>query len=58
MGRVYIVRDLVAKLVMGRVCHGPCLLWAVFVMGRDVPESLDGEMLGMYLLLISKQSSH
>ena len=33
------VLDLVAKFVMGRVCHGPSLLWAEFVMGRDVPES-------------------
>ena len=23
---------------MGRVCNGPRLLWAEFVMGRDVPE--------------------
>ena len=23
---------------MGRVCNGPKLLWAEFVMGRDVPE--------------------
>ena len=34
------VRDLVAELVMGRVCYGPSLSWAEFVMGRDVPESL------------------
>ena len=33
------VRDLVAELVMGRVCYGPSLSWAEFVMGRDVPES-------------------
>ena len=39
MGRVCIVRDLVAELVMGRVCYGPSLSWAEFVMGRDVPES-------------------
>ena len=32
-------RDLVAELVMGRVCYGPSLSWAEFVMGRDVPES-------------------
>ena len=24
---------------MGRVCYGPSLSWAEFVMGRDVPES-------------------
>ena len=28
MGRVCIVRDLMAELVLGRVCHGPSLLWA------------------------------
>ena len=28
MGRVCMVPDLVAELVMGRVCHGPSLLWA------------------------------
>ena len=28
MGRVCIVRNLVAELVMGRVCHGPSFLWA------------------------------
>ena len=39
MGRVCMVRDLVAELVMGRVCYGPSLSWAEFVMGRDVPES-------------------
>ena len=39
MGRVCMVRDLVAELVMGRVCYGPSLSWAGFVMGRDVPES-------------------
>ena len=33
------VRDLVAELVMGRVCYGPSLSRAEFVMGRDVPES-------------------
>ena len=33
------VLDLVAEFVMGRVCQGPSLLWAEFVMGRDVPES-------------------
>ena len=42
MGRVCMVRDLVAELVMGRVCYGPSLSWAEFVMGRDVPESYDG----------------
>ena len=40
MGRVCMVRDLVAELVMGRVCYGPSLSWAEFVMGRDVPESV------------------
>ena len=39
MGRVCMARDLVAELVMGRVCYGPSLSWAEFVMGRDVPES-------------------
>ena len=39
MGRDCMVRDLVAELVMGRVCYGPSLSWAEFVMGRDVPES-------------------
>ena len=39
MGRVCMVRDLVAELVMGRVFYGPSLSWAEFVMGRDVPES-------------------
>ena len=39
MGRVCMVRDLMAELVMGRVCYGPSLSWAEFVMGRDVPES-------------------
>ena len=33
------VRDLVAEWVMGRVCYGPSLPWAEFVMGRDVPDS-------------------
>ena len=33
------IRDLMAELVMGRVCYGPSLSWAEFVMGRDVPES-------------------
>ena len=42
MGRVGMVRDLVAELVMGRVCYGPSLSWAEFVMGRDVPESVQG----------------
>ena len=40
MDRVCMVPDLVAELVMGRVCYGPSLSWAEFVMGRDVPESL------------------
>ena len=25
---------------MGRVCNGPRVLWAEFVMGRDVPEPI------------------
>ena len=40
MGRVGVVPDLVAEFVMGRVCQGPTLSWAEFVMGRDVPESI------------------
>ena len=40
MGRVCMVPDVVAELVLGRVCYEPCLSWAEFVMGRDVPESL------------------
>ena len=40
MGRACMGRDLVAELVMGRVCYGPSLSWAEFVMGRDVTESL------------------
>ena len=39
MDRVGMVLDLVAEFVMGRVCQGPSLSWAEFVMGRDVPES-------------------
>ena len=39
MGRVCMVRDLVAEFAMGRVCYGPSYSWAEFVMGRDVPES-------------------
>ena len=42
MGRVSMVLDLVAEFVMGRVCQGPSLSWAEFVMGRDVPESTQG----------------
>ena len=42
MGRVGMVLDLVAEFVMGRVCQGPSLSWAEFVMGRDVPESKNG----------------
>ena len=40
MGLVCMVRDLVAELVMGRVCYNPSLSRAEFVMGRDVPESV------------------
>ena len=36
MGRVGMVIDLVAEFVMVRVCQGPSLSWADFVMGRDV----------------------
>ena len=50
MGRVCMVRDLVAELVMGRVCYGPSLSWAEFVMGRDVPES-DSRLAGKKLTL-------
>ena len=42
MGRVGMVLDLVAEFVMGRVCQGPSLSWAEFVMGRDLPESPQG----------------
>ena len=44
MGRVGIVLDLVAEFVMGRLCQGPSLLWAEFVMGRDVPESNEPQL--------------
>ena len=33
------VRDLVAELVMGRVCYGTRLSWAEVVIGPSVPES-------------------
>ena len=47
------VRDLVAELVMGRVCYGPSLSWAKFVMGRDVPESGHVEgLVGSQVLLL------
>ena len=39
MGRVCMVRDLVAEFVLARVCYEQSLSWAEFVMGRDVPES-------------------
>ena len=39
IGRLGMVLDLVTEFVMGRVCQGPSLSWAEFVMGRDVPES-------------------
>ena len=32
--------DLVAEFVMGRVCQGPSLSWAEFVMDRDDLESV------------------
>ena len=41
MGRVGMFLDLVAEFVMGRVCQGPSLSWAEFVMGRNVSESLE-----------------
>ena len=31
------------RVGMGRVCQGPSLSWAEFVMGRDVPESTEEE---------------
>ena len=40
MGRAGMVLDLVAEFVMCRVCYGPSLSWAEFVIGRDVPESI------------------
>ena len=30
-----------AEFAIGRVSNGPRLLWAEFVMGRDVPEPAD-----------------
>ena len=39
MGPICMVQDLMAELVMGRVCYGPSLSWFEFVMGREVPES-------------------
>ena len=44
MGRVGMGLDLVAEFVMGRVCQGPSLSWAEFVMGRDVPESIERQL--------------
>ena len=38
------VLDLVAEFVKGRVCQGPSLSRAEFVMGRDVPESLESQL--------------
>ena len=56
MGRVCMVRDLVAELVMGRVCYGPSLSWAEFVMGRDVPESkhLSQSHMSMFLYVLTQ----
>ena len=34
--------DVIASDSMGRICYGPRLLWAEFVMGRDVPEPKKG----------------
>ena len=34
------VLGLMAEFVMGRVCEGPSLSRAEFVVGRDVPESM------------------
>ena len=50
MGRVGMVLDLVTEFVLGRVCQGPSLSWAEFVMGRDVPESTKLVALNSYLL--------
>ena len=36
MGRVEMVLDLVAEFVMGRVCHGPSLLWAEMSRNRII----------------------
>ena len=44
MGRVCMVRDLEAGLVIGRVCHGPS-----FFTGRDVPESVLYFFLNLFL---------
>ena len=53
MGRVCMVRDLVAELVMGRFFYGPSWSWAEFAMGRDVPESWDKpRCLGIYRFVI------
>ena len=54
MGRVCMVQDLVAELVMGRVCFGPSLSWTEFVMGRDVPESCSATTLKLIQLFIDK----
>ena len=43
------VLDLVAEFVMGRVCQGPSLSWADFVMGRDVLESCESVCLSVCL---------
>ena len=51
MGRVGMVLNLVAEFVMGRVCQGPSLSWAEFVMGRDVPESFVHLQLVAYRLV-------
>ena len=50
MCRVCMVRDLVAELVMGRVCYGPSLSWAEFDMGRDVPESCKATRIELFVL--------
>ena len=58
MGRVGMVLDLVAESVMGRVCQGLSLSWAEFVMGRDVPESLQlPERLSLCLQFDGKSSN-
>ena len=53
MGRVCMVRDLVVELDMDRVCFGPSLSWAEFVMGRDVPESW--ELYIQYMVITEQQ---
>ena len=51
MGRVCIVRELVAEFDVGRVCYGPSLSWAELVMCRDVPESSETHI-RIFLLMV------